>query len=363
MKKNRSRSPSPKTSKEKSLGKITGKVTSKDDSDTINFKDPNGTGKSNILVAVRCRPLSKKELDISNIETVKILNNKVVCVLDPVEYNGHEEVFKNRSREQQYAYDYAFLADAKQEDVYQNTTKFLLPGILQGFNATVFAYGSTGAGKTYTMLGTGEEPGIMANSLADLFTLIESTKGRDFKIKLSYIEVYNETLRDLLGKGENLELREDPTKGAIIVGVNEIEVNNSGEVYVLLFKGNKNRSTEATNMNETSSRSHAVLQIYIENKINSSMGKIKGENSNELVSGKFILVDLAGSERASNSTNTGQRQIEGGNINKSLLALGNCINALAEISNGSSNKTFIPWRDSKLTRILKVFFYLNFRIL
>jgi kinesin family member 18/19 len=316
-------------------------------SDTQKFKDQMNNGKANILVCVRCRPLNPKEVQISNIETVKILNKKIVIVLDPIEYNGHEEIFKNRSREQQYAFDYVFEQKSSQQDVYENSTKFLIPGIIQGYNATVFAYGATGAGKTHTMLGTGKEPGIMVRSLTDLFSSIESSSNhtRQFRVKISYVEVYNETLRDLLGTGsENLDLREDPNKGSVLIGVKELEVNTSTQVFELLLKGNKNRTTESTNMNETSSRSHAVLQILVENKPKDKEG--------EVIIGKFILVDLAGSERAANTQNTGIRLFEGASINKSLLSLGNCINALVEISNGSS-KTFIPWRDSKLTRILK----------
>ena len=312
--------------------------------DTNKFKDSMSQGNPNILVAVRCRPLMSKEMEISKEYTIQILNRKVVCVIDP---GNTEDVFKNKSREQQYAFDYAFDKDDTQLDVYDNTTKFLLPGILDGFNTTIFAYGATGAGKTYTMLGTGDEPGIMVHSLSDLFSNIEKSKQeREFTLKLSYVEVYNETLRDLLEKGENLELREDPTKGSHVAGLSETEVVNVTEVFKLLLKGNKNRTTEATNVNESSSRSHAVLQISVNKGISS-------QQKNENILAKFILVDLAGSERAANTQNTGMRLVEGGNINRSLLNLGNCINALVEISNGAE-KTFVPWRNSKLTRILKV---------
>lgn len=315
----------------------------KNEIDTQKHKELMSSGKANIFVVVRCRPLSKKETELSNVETVKIINEKVVFILDPIELTGSEDTPLHRSKEQQYAFDHAFDKATTQQQIYENSAKFLIPGIIEGFNATVFAYGSTGAGKTHTMLGTDEEPGIMVRSLSDLFSIIESGNSNNIRVKLTYIEIYNETLRDLLGTGETLELREDPIKGSQLVGVNEMEVNNSTEVFTLLLKGNKNRTTEATNMNETSSRSHAVLQIMVENR----------KSNTDVTAGKFILVDLAGSERATNSKNTGLRLIEGGNINKSLLALGNCINALYDISNGVS-KSFIPWRDSKLTRILKV---------
>jgi kinesin family protein 18/19 len=314
----------------------------KNDIDTDKQKELMTSGKANILVVVRCRPLSKKEIEFSEVETVKIVNEKVVFILDPLEATGVDDPPLHRSKEQQYAFDYAFDKTTTQQKIYENSCKFLLPGIIEGYNATVFAYGATGAGKTYTMLGTDEEPGVMVRSLSDLFNIISNENG-NVKVKLTYIEIYNETLRDLLNNGESLELREDQHKGSQLVGVNEVEVNNSTEVFKILMKGNKNRTTEATNMNETSSRSHAVLQITVENR----------KSNTETTSGKFILVDLAGSERATNSKNTGLRLIEGGNINKSLLALGNCINALYDINNGVS-KSFIPWRDSKLTRILKV---------
>jgi kinesin family protein 18/19 len=321
------------------------------DIDTEKQKEIMSSGKANILVVVRCRPLSKKETELSDIETVKIVNSKVVFLLDPVEMKtGVGDDPLHRSKEQQYAFDYAFDKTSRQPEIYENSTKFLVSGVLEGFNATVFAYGATGAGKTFTMLGADNEPGIMVRTLSDLFSAINSTSDSKFKVKLNYIEIYNETLRDLLGTGESLELREDPAKGCIVVGVNDMEVTESNEVFKLLLKGNKARTTESTNVNETSSRSHAVLQITIENRKN---------NSPEMTTARLILVDLAGSERASATKNTGIRLLEGANINKSLLALGNCINALVDINNTGNSKSFIPWRDSKLTRILKVRMYIN----
>jgi kinesin family protein 18/19 len=329
------------------------KVYRNDDIDTAKLKENMSNGRTNILVTVRCRPLSKKESDISGVETIKVLNGKVVCVLDnntsTVDNSNRSsstDLLKNRSRgEQQYAFDYVFDKTSSQDEVYEKSTKFLLDGVVQGFNATVFAYGATGAGKTYTMLGTGEKPGIMAKGLNDLFKMIEKMRDRDFRIKLIYVEIYNELIRDLLGNGDkNLEMQEDKNKGTIIKGVNEIEVTSTVEVFSLLLKGNKNRATESTNANETSSRSHAVLQITLENKM---------KNANEITSGKFIMVDLAGSERASATQNTGIRLVEGANINKSLLALSKCISYLVEESNGNA-QSHIPWRESKLTRMLKV---------
>ena len=247
----------------------------------------------------------------------------------------------NQIKEQQFFFDYVFDKNTSQQTIYEYTTKNLLSGILDGFNATVFAYGATGAGKTYTMLGTSKEKGIMPRSISELFKLLSSYKNKEFKMIVAYIEIYNENIRDLLGDGNVIDITEDPGKGVILIGAKEIEVDNTENFYELLSIGNNKRTTGSTNNNEYSSRSHAVLRINLD-----SIDK----NSNEIISGKFILVDLAGSEKtSSNLTNNvnQERQKEGSNINKSLLALGVCINALA------SKSKFIPWRNSKLTRILK----------
>ena len=220
---------------------------------------------------------------------------------------------------------------------------------MQGYNASVFAYGSTGAGKTYTMLGTEESPGIMMNSIEELFKVIEVySEERDYKIKIAYIEVYNELIKDLLNdKNDSLELREDAVKGICVAGVMEIMTTNTDEIMKYIIQGNRARTKERTDANEASSRSHAVLQITVEHK-----DKAHGINA-EINIAKLSLIDLAGSERASNTNNRGLRLVEGANINKSLLALGNCINALCDQTKGNVKAGHIPYRDSKLTRLLK----------
>jgi kinesin family member 18/19 len=207
---------------------------------------------------------------------------------------------------------------------------------MQGYNASVFAYGATGAGKTYTMLGTEDQPGIMMLSIEELFKSIEEYSAeRDYMLKVSYVEVYNENIKDLLidrSDGEYLDLREDAVKGVMVAGVTEIMTTNVEEIDHYIRQGNRLRTKERTDANETSSRSHAVLQITVEHK-----DKAHGINA-EINIAKLSLIDLAGSERASNTNNRGLRLIEGANINKSLLALGNCINALCDLTkNGVNN--------------------------
>ena len=333
-----------------------------EEKDTNTYIEDMKKGTYNILVCVRCRPLSSLEYQLSAYETIRIMDNKMVVLMDPIEYNGPNTIFKNRSREQTYAFDFAFDKNSTQTTVFENSTKFLIEGVVNGYNATVFAYGATGAGKTYTMLGTETNPGIMPLTLKELFTKVKQFKNeREYKLKFWYLEIYNENIRDLLRfmnqansnsnniveENESLDLREDPIKGIIVSNITEVNVNNSNDMLKILKRGNRNRTQEATGANETSSRSHAILQVAIE---------YKDKNSGidfEVKYSKLSLIDLAGSERASATQNRGIRLIEGANINRSLLTLGNCINALCDAMSKGIKKPYIPYRDSKLTRLLK----------
>ena len=334
----------------------------KEEKDTNTYIEDMKKGTYNILVCVRCRPLSSLEYQLSAYETIRIMDDKMVILMDPIEYNGPNTIFKNRSREQTYAFDFAFDKNSTQTTVFEKSTKFLIEGVVNGYNATVFAYGATGAGKTYTMLGKESNPGIMPLTLTELFNKVKQFKNeREYKLKFWYLEIYNENIRDLLRfmnqsnsnsnnineENESLDLREDPIKGIVVSGITEINVNNSNDMLKILKRGNRNRTQEATGANETSSRSHAILQVAIE---------YKDKNSGidfEVKYSKLSLIDLAGSERASATQNRGIRLIEGANINRSLLTLGNCINALCDAMSKGIKKPYIPYRDSKLTRLLK----------
>ena len=327
--------------------------------ETKSFIEDMKNGSFNILVCIRSRPLSYQEKQLSSYETIKIMD-KMVILTDPIEYNGPSSIFKNRNKDQTYAFDYAFDKFTTQKTVFDKSTKFLIDGVVNGYNATVFAYGATGAGKTYTMLGTDSNPGIMVLTLEELFNKVNSFADREYKLKFWLLEIYNENIRDLLKfyKNENnknalentsneyLDLREDPEKGIIVSNITEISVNNSNDMLKILKRGNRNRTQESTGANETSSRSHAILQVSIE---------YKEKNTGidyQIKFSKLSLIDLAGSERAAATNNKGIRLIEGANINRSLLTLGNCINALCD-ANLKGKKVHIPYRDSKLTRLLK----------
>lgn len=302
-----------------------------------------------MLVTIRVRPLWKEEIEnkIFNIVTVE---DKLLIVRDKAEIIYESEGIKpdvlHRSKEQRYYFDKIFM-DAEQEEVYETTWKQLIQPITKGFNAWVFAYGTTGSGKTYTMIGTKEKPGNSVLIIDDMFKAIKDDFEFDYELKVSYVEIYNEIIRDLLvvkSKETYLDLRDDPIKGVQIAGVKEYMVKNSNEIMKLLHEGNKRRTTEATNANQTSSRSHAILQIQVNKREKTA------DTEKEILTGKLSLIDLAGSERGTVTENTGIRLREGAKINTSLLALANCINALGD---KTKKGFYVSYRDSKLTRMLK----------
>lgn len=247
------------------------------------------------------------------------------------------------STHKQYVFNGVISENRNNLEVYETTIKKLIPSVRDGYNATCFAYGCTGAGKTHTMFGHNKpgrsEQGIVFSALQESLLLMRVDE--NLKLKLSYLEIYNENVIDLLAIRDNkaLMIIEDPIKGVQVPGLNEYEINDVEEAYNFVIKGNNNRIRAATTANEFSTRSHAILQITIE-QLDSPFGNL---------SSKLNLIDLAGSERASASDNRSQRMVEGANINRSLLALGNCINILS----GSKRGQYVPYRDSKLTRLLK----------
>eukprot|EP00930_Biecheleria_cincta_P039527 TRINITY_DN27167_c0_g5_i1.p1 TRINITY_DN27167_c0_g5~~TRINITY_DN27167_c0_g5_i1.p1 ORF type:complete len:978 (-),score=188.26 TRINITY_DN27167_c0_g5_i1:18-2951(-) len=312
-----------------------------DDAETAAASRPAG---HNILVAVRCRALLQQEISAGGHGVIKIQGGQTVVLEDPQTTAADDYLRLNKSKERRYMFDAAFDQTVFNHEVYERTTRFLIASVLQGFNATVFAYGATSAGKTHTMLGYADEPGIMLLTLRDLFTEVSSQKSDNhIEVKCSFLEVYNENVRDLLRPdGDFLDIREDPVKGMCVAGISEVGgLESAEEIMALLQQANKHRTTESTGANITSSRSHAVLQVTVHQR----------DRAADIVAkvnlGKLSMIDLAGSERASHTNNKGMRMIEGANINRSLLALGNCITAL------SSAVSFVPYRDSKMTRLLK----------
>uniref|UniRef100_A0A3B4ZW98 Kinesin family member 13A n=1 Tax=Stegastes partitus TaxID=144197 RepID=A0A3B4ZW98_9TELE len=242
---------------------------------------------------------------------------------------------------------------AGQEVVFKCLGEGILENAFQGYNACIFAYGQTGSGKSFSMMGNGEQPGLIPRLCCSLFERVhkESNEAHSFKVEVSYMEIYNEKVRDLLdpkGSRQSLKVREHKVLGPYVDGLSQLAVTSFEDIEVLMSEGNKSRTVAATNMNEESSRSHAVFSIIV----TQTLYDLQSGNSGEKVS-KMSLVDLAGSERVSKTGAAGERLKEGSNINKSLTTLGCVISALADQSAGKGKAKFVPYRDSVLTWLLK----------
>ncbi|XP_010180404.1 PREDICTED: kinesin-like protein KIF18B, partial [Mesitornis unicolor] len=301
-----------------------------------------------VSVMVRVRPRCEQERAV---QPVLHVVDQHMLIFDPEEPSGPLGSVlptrgpKHQGKDLKFIFDRVFGEKATQEEVFQHATRDMLDGVLNGYNCSVFAYGATGAGKTYTMLGSEESPGIIYLTMVELYKRIEARKEeKSCEVLVSYQEVYNEQIHDLLEPKGPLAIREDPEKGVVVQGLSFHKPASAEQLLEMLANGNKNRTQHPTDANATSSRSHAIFQIYVK-----QQDRVCGL-SQDLQVAKMSLIDLAGSERASATNARGERLREGANINRSLLALINVINALAD---AKSKKAHIPYRDSKLTRLLK----------
>uniref|UniRef100_A0A668AWW4 Kinesin family member 4 n=1 Tax=Myripristis murdjan TaxID=586833 RepID=A0A668AWW4_9TELE len=290
-----------------------------------------------VRVALRCRPLVPKEI-----------NEGCQCCLTFVP--GEPQVIVGT--EKAFTYDYVFDPTAEQEEVFNIAVSPLLSGLFKGYHATVLAYGQTGSGKTFSMGGTytsaqENDPsvGVIPRVIGMIFQEKEMRTDCEFSLAVSYLEIYNEDILDLLCTSKDkpaISIREDPKDGIKIVGLTEREVFSAHEMVGCLELGNSARTVGSTAMNAASSRSHAIFTITLEQR--------RGTDKTDSVVSKLHLVDLAGSERQKKTKAEGDRLKEGISINRGLLALGNVISALGDESKKGS---FVPYRDSKLTRLLQ----------
>ncbi|KAM3824020.1 kinesin-like protein KIF1B isoform 2-T3 [Vipera latastei] len=307
---------------------------------------------ASVKVAVRVRPFNSRETSKESKCIIQMQGNST-SILNP---KNPKEAPKS------FSFDYSYWSHTSSEDpcfasqnrVYNDIGKEMLLHAFEGYNVCIFAYGQTGAGKSYTMMGKQEEnqAGIIPQLCEELFEKINDNSNEDmsYSVEVSYMEIYCERVRDLLNpknKG-NLRVREHPLLGPYVEDLSKLAVTSYTDIADLMDAGNKARTVAATNMNETSSRSHAVFTIVFTQK------KLDNETnlSTEKVS-KISLVDLAGSERADSTGAKGTRLKEGANINKSLTTLGKVISALAEVSKKKKKTDFIPYRDSVLTWLLR----------
>ncbi|WWD20715.1 hypothetical protein CI109_105191 [Kwoniella shandongensis] len=323
------------------------------------------SGGGNIKVVVRCRPLNSRELARGAKGLIRMEGTQTI--LDPPELLSSTSNRATEKKPMTFSFDKSYWSAgardepnyASQQTLYEDLGVDLLDHSFEGFNTCIFAYGQTGSGKSYSMMGYGADKGIIPLTTSELFRRVEERMSKDpnlsYTVEVSYIEIYNEKVRDLLNpknKG-NLRVREHPSLGPYVEDLSRLVVENYAQMMTLMDEGNKARTVASTNMNETSSRSHAVFTVILTQKKLDSQTSMTGEKVS-----KISLVDLAGSERQASTGATGTRLKEGANINKSLTTLGKVIAALAQAStdHGKGKKRkddFVPYRDSVLTWLLK----------
>lgn len=294
-----------------------------------------------IQVVVRCRPMNKKETEEKRGNIIDIdIGLRQVNISNP-------EVPDEPAKP--FTFDATYDDKTQQRVFYEESCFNMVENCLEGFNATIFAYGQTGCGKSWTMQGPNttdvELKGVIPNSFTHIFQSVAANKEVAFLVRCAYIELYNEEIKDLLAKDQKnakCDLKEDPVKGVFIKNLTDVVCECEEDLHKMFDKGLSNRTVAATLMNENSSRSHSIFTVIVE------MTSKEESSGKEMVrSGKLNLVDLAGSERQKKTGASGATQKEGIKINMSLSALGNVISALAD---GSKH---IPYRDSKLTRLLQ----------
>ncbi|XP_039311277.1 kinesin-like protein KIF13A isoform X4 [Solenopsis invicta] len=309
-----------------------------------------------IKVAVRVRPYNRRELEL--------------CTQCVVEMTGQQTILQHpstmdkidRNKPKTFAFDHCFYSldpgmdnFASQEVVFDALGRDILDNAFQGYNACIFAYGQTGSGKSYTMMGSGDNKGIIPRLCDNLFDMIAKQQSSEltYKVEVSYMEIYNEKVHDLLDPKPNkqsLKVREHNVLGPYVDGLSQLAVTSFQDIDNLMAEGNKSRTVAATNMNSESSRSHAVFSVILTQTLTDSKSGVSGEKVS-----RMSLVDLAGSERAVKTGAVGDRLKEGSNINKSLTTLGLVISKLADQNSGNNKKkdNFVPYRDSVLTWLLK----------
>ncbi|KAI5305378.1 hypothetical protein KEM56_004594 [Ascosphaera pollenicola] len=311
--------------------------------------------KGNVLVSVRVRPDGKSEATG---------RSEVDWYVD-----GRQSVVAYRGKDGgTYYYDNVFATNDDNARVYDASAKRLVRRVMEGYHGTVFAYGMTGTGKTFSMQGTASSPGVIPLAITDIFSYIRETPHREFLLRVSYLEIYNEKIHDLLappptGNGlgmqpqqEEIKLREDSKRGVYATPLKEEIVQSPTQLLRVIARGDQNRRVGSTQYNARSSRSHAVVQIVVESRERAGTSDpVQGRPSGGVRVSTLSLIDLAGSERAAE---TKERRTEGAHINKSLLTLGTVISRLSENKDKNGNPTdrdgkHLPYRDSKLTRLLQ----------
>ncbi|KAH7328661.1 kinesin [Stachybotrys elegans] len=326
-------------------------------SSTLDKRSSKADGKGNVVVSVRVRPDANSDHGSPDGEWM---------------VDGRRSLIAYRGKEGgDHFYDNVFTTHDNNARVYDHIAKRLVRRVMEGYHGTVFAYGMTGTGKTFSMQGTASSPGVIPLAITDIFSYIRETPSREFLLRVSYLEIYNERIHDLLsmptGSGvgggvqqEEIKLREDSKRGVYATPLKEEIVQSPTQLLRVIARGDQARRTASTQFNARSSRSHAVVQIVVESRERVPGGSSMGDKRQGIVPGgvrvsTLSLIDLAGSEKAAESK---ERRQEGAHINKSLLTLGTVIAKLSEWKDKEGKATdkegkHLPYRDSKLTRLLQ----------
>ncbi|KAM9361334.1 kinesin-like protein KIF17 [Symphorus nematophorus] len=296
-------------------------------------------GSESVKVVVRCRPLNDREKTLCSKMVLSMDLHRCQCFIEKP--GAADEPPK------QFTFDGTYFIDQTTEQMYNEIAYPLVEGVTEGYNGTIFAYGQTGSGKSFTMQGVSEpaaQRGVIPRAFEHIFESIQCAENTKFLVRASYLEIYNEEIRDLLGSDtkQRLELKEHPERGVYVRDLSMHTVHSVGECERIIEQGWSNRAVGYTLMNKDSSRSHSIFTIHLEICSTDAAGQ------DHLRAGKLNLVDLAGSERQSKTGATGERLREATKINLSLSALGNVISALVD-----GRSKYIPYRDSKLTRLLQ----------
>ncbi|RUS30322.1 P-loop containing nucleoside triphosphate hydrolase protein [Jimgerdemannia flammicorona] len=323
-------------------------------SPSISNTSSNASNKAeNVLVTVRCRPLTKLEL-LGQAQVAFDVDDEMRKVSVAASYVES----KGRTNIPEYFYD-EVVTGSDNKDLYERSVQDLVRSTMEGFNGTVFAYGQTASGKTFvSTYGIDEQPGVIPQAVDDVFTYIREAPNREFLLRVSYLEIYNETIRDLLApEVQDLRIHEDKKRGVYVSPQKEEIVTTPKQVMKIIQKGEANRHVSTTDYNLHSSRSHTIFQLVVESRERGTSGigsplrlsrtpGIKKDHGGSVRISQLNLIDLAGSEKAATALD---RRKEGAYINKSLLTLGTVISKLTE----DRSSGHIPYRDSKLTRILQ----------
>ena len=303
-----------------------------------------------IQVGIRCRPLIGRDAGEKRcFETAK----------RSLQANENAPIKDGKAAKDKlpWVFDHVFDEASNVNDIHSNLTTEIIDSVMEGYHGTVFAYGQTGSGKTYTMVGdrANDVPGVMSLGTKQMFEWIKNDDYRDYMVRVSYMEIYMERVRDLLNPaniGDELKVRQDVAGKGFYVECQEVVVTNEDQIYAMLDAGNELRTVGATDMNAQSSRSHAIFRMVVESTVKKGVEQVGTAEDNAFRQSYLNLVDLAGSERTKDTGASGQRLKEAGTINLSLSCLSNIIRALAE-KGKSKKKVHLPFRDSKLTQILQ----------